>query len=217
MLKSAKRRYNKYKDKMRVVDMDDVVKKYAENESPYFEGYKIKFHKNGSDYVVIADPSGYVRVLDLRTGTYVDVITGETLKGDEKDYQERTHFRIKRMNKMMEKITKPRALIVPKTLENRPYGWTWENPNIIIKYLTERQFCLLNEGMVFEDINDEIDTLIGGWEEEEISYEKLDGAIKVVERRIKKSKNKEFDEAANVLLEMLNLAKEKKTLLALYL
>ena len=121
------------------------------------------------------------------------------------------------MNKMMEKITKPRALIVPKTLENRPYGWTWDNPNIIIKYFTERQFYLLNEGMVFEDINDEIDTLIGGWEEEEIPYERLDGAIKVVERRIKKSRNKEFIEAANVLFGMLNLAKEKKTLLALYL
>ena len=118
---------------------------------------------------------------------------------------------------MMEKITKPRALIVPKTLENRPYGWTWDNQNIIIKYFTERQYYLLNEGMVFEDINDEIDTLIGGWEEEEIPYEKLDGAIKVVERRIKKSKSKEFIEAANVLLGMLNLAKEKKTLLALYL
>ena len=96
MLKSAKRRYNKYKDKMRVVDMNVVVKKYDENESPYFEGYKIKFHKNDSNYIVIADPSGYVRVLDLRTGTYVDVITGETLKGNEKDCQERTHFRIKR-------------------------------------------------------------------------------------------------------------------------
>ncbi len=96
MLKSAKKRYNKYKDKMRVVDMDALVKKYAENGLPYFEGYKIKFHKNESDYVLIADPSGYVRVLDLKTRTYVDVIKGETLKGDEKDYQERTHFRIKR-------------------------------------------------------------------------------------------------------------------------
>ena len=57
---------------------------------------KIKFHKNESDYVVIADPSGYVRILDLRSKTYVDIIKGETLKGDEKNYQERTHFRIKR-------------------------------------------------------------------------------------------------------------------------
>ena len=56
-------------------------------------------------------------------------------------------------------------------------GWTWDNPNIIIKYFTERQYYLLNEGMVFEDINDKIDTLIGGWEEEEIPFEKLDGAI----------------------------------------
>ena len=90
-------------------------------------------------------------------------------------------------------------------------GWTWDNPNIIIKYFTERQYYLLNEGMVFEDINDKIDTLIGGWEEEEIPFEKLDGAIKVVERRIKKSKSKEFTEAANVLLEMLNLAKENSS------
>lgn len=99
-LLAAKRRYRLHQSMMRPVNMDELVDKYAKGATPYIEKYKIKYHREGSPYVVIADPAGYLRVLDLRVRRYVDVYTGETLKGDEPDYQNRTHFRILRRDEL---------------------------------------------------------------------------------------------------------------------
>lgn len=118
----------------------------------------------------------------------------------------------------MEKIKKiPRELIVPNTLKNRKGGWMEDDPNITYKTLPENQFELMDDNFVFEDINDAVDLCIAAYEEEEIPYEKLDVAIAVVEKRKKEEFNPELVEGLSTLLEMLKLAKEKKTLLALYL
>ncbi len=95
-LSASKRRYLKHKKDMRLVDLDEVIKKYAPNAVPFFDGYKIKYSQNESPYIIVADPSGYLRVMDCRTETFVDVYTGETLREDVPDYNKRTHFRIKR-------------------------------------------------------------------------------------------------------------------------
>ena len=89
--------------------------------------------------------------------------------------------------------------------------------DVVLLVLTEREFYLLNEGFVFEDINDRIGTLIGGWEEEEISFDNLDAAMEVVETRMASEDNEERLLAMEKLFKMLRLAKEKQTLLGLYL
>ncbi len=109
-------------------------------------------------------------------------------------------------------------IIVPNTLENRPYGWNETDPNINCTVITSRERRLMVERtMIFEDINEATDLLIGAYEEEEIPYEKLDAAIKIVEKKLKKFKMPELIVATRKLLDALYLAKEKKTLVALYL
>ena len=108
-------------------------------------------------------------------------------------------------------------IIVPNTLENRPYGWNETDPNINCTVITSRERRLMVERtMIFEDINEATDLLIGAYEEE-IPYEKLDAAIKIVEKKLKKFKMPELIVATRKLLDALYLAKEKKTLVALYL
>ncbi len=109
-------------------------------------------------------------------------------------------------------------IIVPNTLENRPYGWDHDDPTINCTILNGRErSLLLVRTMIFEDINEATDLLIGACEEEEIPYEKLDAAIKIVEKKLKKFKMPELIVATRKLLDALYLAKEKKTLVALYL
>lgn len=95
-LKNAEARYKKHKGEMREVDLDEILKKYAPKAKPYQENYKIKYSNENSDYVVITDPSGYLRVIDTRTNTFVDVVFGETLDESDENYNKRTHFKIKR-------------------------------------------------------------------------------------------------------------------------
>ncbi len=78
-ISSAKRRYKEHKDEMRPVDLNEVIDRYAPGSSPYFEGYKINFHTEGSDYVVSCDPSGYLRIQNLKEDSFVDYYTGKTL------------------------------------------------------------------------------------------------------------------------------------------
>lgn len=109
-------------------------------------------------------------------------------------------------------------IIVPNTLKNRPYGWNHNDPTINCAVLNDREYSLLlGRTMVFEDINEATDLLIGACEEEEIPYEKLDAAIRIVEKKLKKFKTPELIVATRKLLDALYLAKEKKTLVALYL
>lgn len=92
---SFKRRDN-HLSKMRPVNMDELVKKYAPNAKAYNEGCKVKFHNENSDYVILADISGYVRVLNLKTKEFVDVYTNNT---PNHDYNDLTHFYIERRKK----------------------------------------------------------------------------------------------------------------------
>lgn len=95
-IKNAESRYKKHKEEMREVDLADILKRYAPNAKQYQDDYKIKYSDENSDYVVVADLSGYLRVLDTRTNTFVDVVSGVTMKKSDKDYNKKTHFKIKR-------------------------------------------------------------------------------------------------------------------------
>ncbi len=95
-LAASKKRYLKHRTEMRPVDLDEVVKKYAPNSVPFFDEYKIKYSQSESPYIIVADPSGYLRVKDCRTNTFVDVYTGETLKEDMPNYNKRTHIQNKK-------------------------------------------------------------------------------------------------------------------------
>ena len=98
-LQAAKSRYRKHKKDMRPVDINEIVAKYAPGAKPYIEDYKILYSNEGSPYVVAADPSGYLRVMDTRVeGGFVDVFSGKTLTKNDKDFNKLTHFRIKRRN-----------------------------------------------------------------------------------------------------------------------
>ena len=109
-------------------------------------------------------------------------------------------------------------LIVPDTLVNRPYGWEDDAPNKTMLKINQKDLLLLINADVLYDINDATDLLIGYWEEEEIPYDKIDIAIKITEESLLKEKDSETRRVINdYLLKMLYLAKEKKTLLALYL
>lgn len=103
-IRSAKRRYKEHKDEMRPVDLNEVIDKYAPGSTPYFKSYKIDFHTEGSDYVVSCDPSGYLRILNIKTNGFVDYYTGKTLTGQEgftkAEINKMTHFRIKRREEM---------------------------------------------------------------------------------------------------------------------
>lgn len=109
-------------------------------------------------------------------------------------------------------------LIVPNTLVNRTYGWEDDAPNKTMLKINEKDLFLLIDADVLYDINEATDLLIGLCEEEEIPYDKLDTAIKITEESLLKEKDSETRRVINdYLLKMLYLAKEKKTLLALYL
>ena len=96
-LKAAKSRYRKHKSEMRPVDINEIVAKYAPGAKPYIEKYKIQYSNENYPYVVVADPSGYLRVMDHRVeGGFVDVFSGKTLTKEDKDFNKLTHFRIKR-------------------------------------------------------------------------------------------------------------------------
>ena len=109
-------------------------------------------------------------------------------------------------------------LIVPNTVVNRPYGWEDDTPNKTMLIINHKDLLLLIDADVLYDINEATDLLIGYCEEEEIPYDKLDIAIKITEESLLKEKDCETRRVINdYLLKMLYLAKEKKTLLALYL
>ncbi len=109
------------------------------------------------------------------------------------------------------------VLIVPDTLENRPYGWSSTSAGVTARKLSNKEFDYLNEGaFVFTDINERCDLLIDAYEDEEIPYEKLDDAIDVVQKDLAKATDPDGIMGLKILLEMLELAKKKKTLLAMY-
>ena len=98
-IQNAIRRYRLHRDTMHPVDLNEVIEKYAKGSTPYFENYKINFHTEGSDYIVVCDPAGYLRIKNLRSDYFVDCFTGKEY-GDQsslstKEKQEKTHFRIK--------------------------------------------------------------------------------------------------------------------------
>lgn len=99
-LRNAKLRYLKHKAEMRPVNLDKLIRKYAPGSSSYVQNYKIKYANPNLPYIVVADPSGYARILDSRTNTYVDAYTGETLNSNVPNYNKRTHFRILRRDEL---------------------------------------------------------------------------------------------------------------------
>ncbi len=109
-------------------------------------------------------------------------------------------------------------LIVPNTLEKRSSGWDHTDENLNVTILSEHEFRLIDENtMVFEDINDATQLDIAVYEEEEIPFDKLDASIDIIQKCIGACKKADLKNALQKLLDAANLAKEKKTLLALYL
>lgn len=122
---------------------------------------------------------------------------------------------------MCKKQNKPEThgyLIVPNTLENRPYGWCKNNPDITCTVLSDWEITLLVvKTTIFEDIDDATDLLIGAYEEEEIPYDKLDISLEIVEKKLRRVRDPELRNAILKFWKTLRLAKEKKTLVAIYL
>lgn len=80
---------------MRPVDLDEIINKYTPRAKMYIYNYKIKYSNGVSQYVIYADPSGYVRVYNTLTDSFVDVYADKTLSKYDKNYNKLTHFRIK--------------------------------------------------------------------------------------------------------------------------
>ncbi len=105
----------------------------------------------------------------------------------------------------------------PNTLENRTDCWDPTDGKQNVFELSDRERQLVWKTNILLDINDECDILLGPYEEDEIPYEKLDVSIKIVEKGIRRLKDKEKITIYQKLLDALYLAKEKKTLVSLIL
>lgn len=111
-----------------------------------------------------------------------------------------------------------RFLVVPNTLENRPFGWEIDDKSVTTIEFKHREFRLMDDNtMIWQDINDATGLDVAIDEEEEIPYDKLDTAIEVTKRVLANAKKEEVKAPLQKLLDAMYLAKEKKTLLALYI
>ncbi len=110
-LEKAKERKQKFKDNWKEVDIDKLVEKFAPHgDAPHMEGNKIVVNDSESHIQIVADPVGYVRIMDTSNGVkkqlYLDengvpVKSYTQRKGESKqEFKDRkmssSHFTIKK-------------------------------------------------------------------------------------------------------------------------
>lgn len=113
-IKERNRHQEKYKDLWEKVNLDNLVAKFAPNSEPVInENGKIIFRTPGSNIQVVAEATiGSVRIQDLSVtngrsylnlnGERMNNITenGKTRGLSRKEYELKTHFRIKKLGEM---------------------------------------------------------------------------------------------------------------------
>ncbi|WP_308604491.1 hypothetical protein [uncultured Fibrobacter sp.] len=113
-IKERNRNQEKYKELWEKVNLDEIVEKFAPNSEPIInENGKIIFRTPGSKIQVVAEATiGSVRIQDLSISKgreYLDlngnrmnnIIENGKIRGlSKKEYELRTHFRIKKLNEM---------------------------------------------------------------------------------------------------------------------
>lgn len=113
-IKERNRSQEKYKGLWEKVNLDEVVEKFAPGSEPIInENGKIIFRTPGSDIQVVAEATiGSVRIQDLSVskgrsylnlkGERMNNVTenGKTRGLSKKEYELRTHFRIKKLHEM---------------------------------------------------------------------------------------------------------------------
>lgn len=104
----------KYHSNWEPVNINDVVNKFALGSTPYQDGGKIVFKNAAQTRAVVADAAGgYLRIQDLTAKTqkaqYLTLdgkdahnvtINGKTRGRTKAEYQQATHFRIKKREEM---------------------------------------------------------------------------------------------------------------------
>ena len=113
-MKERNRYQEQYKELWEKVNLDEIVEKFAPNSEPIInENGKIIFRTPGSDIQVVAEASiGSVRIQDLSVkkgreylnlnGERMNNVTenGRTRGLSKKEYELKTHFRIKKLSEM---------------------------------------------------------------------------------------------------------------------
>ncbi|PBC72769.1 hypothetical protein [Fibrobacter intestinalis] len=113
-IKERNRNQEKYKELWEKVNLDEIVEKFAPNSEPIInENGKIIFRSPGNKIQVVAEATiGSVRIQDLSVSKgreYLDlngnrmnnIIENGKIRGlSKKEYELRTHFRIKKLNEM---------------------------------------------------------------------------------------------------------------------
>lgn len=113
-LERAKERAKEYQANWESVDINDVVNKFAPGSTPYQNGGKIVFENDDHTRAVVTDAAGsYLRIRDLTAKTakaqYLTLdgknghnVTdnGKTRGRTKAEYQQATHFRIKKREEM---------------------------------------------------------------------------------------------------------------------
>lgn len=109
--------------------------------------------------------------------------------------------------------------VVPDTLENRPEMFFPHKNNGDRTVFAVDYYVILSIHYfgLFCDINEELDLYIDTYEEEEVPLEKLPRMLEMVQKYYKKTKDKKKKAVLDILISAINLAIEKKTLLALFL
>lgn len=104
----------KYHSNWEPVNINDIVNKFAPGSTPYQRGGKIVFENANHTIAVLADAAGgYLRIQDLTAKTtkaqYLTLdgknghnvtINGKTRGRTKAEYQQATHFRIKKLEEM---------------------------------------------------------------------------------------------------------------------
>lgn len=117
---------------------------------------------------------------------------------------------------MKDKVTPKRYLIVPNTIDYEDQMWFPNSPNVTLTTITDEQMIVLLN-TAFQDINDELDLLIGPYEEEWINYDQIDKALEICDIWKPRYKKQIYIDGMQKVIDMLKLAKEKKTCLQLNL
>ena len=113
-LKKAKDRAKMYQDNWESVNINDVVDRFAPGSMPFQDGIKIIFRDAAQTRSVVTDAAGgYLRIQDLTAKTakaqYLTLddknghnvtINGKTRGRTKAEYQQATHFRIKKLEEM---------------------------------------------------------------------------------------------------------------------
>lgn len=93
----AKERYDAFKSGYQKVDFNDFVSKFAPDCSVEYIGTKIKYYSKITDYTIIADVSGYLRLIKgsdyIGNKNYCD-INGNVVGEGTSELKQKTHFKI---------------------------------------------------------------------------------------------------------------------------